>query len=152
MKKEFFKVKNHNWLIFVSLLLIIGIILWFWHEVVLKKCYWTNGKKWTKNPVFSGQYGFSKEKKIFTQVNKMKVNPCLLSLLGVRLGANYSSCYSIWTPKRKLTDKPALLMVTGKWEVGPNDWMQTGSNYSSVCFWLHLTSGMGSFKCFLPFV
>ena len=95
---------------------------WSFFEVGTKQCSNVTGQMEIneQRTLFSqDNKALQREKKIFTQVNKMKVNLWLLSLLGVRLGADGSLCYSVWTPKWKLTDSQTLLVVTERWEVGP---------------------------------
>lgn len=48
-----------------------------------------------KKPLFSQDNTNRKQNKTFIQVNKVKVNPWLLLLLGVRLGANCSCLFYV---------------------------------------------------------
>lgn len=62
-----------------------------------------------------------REKKIFTQVNKMKVNLWLLSPLGVRLGANYSCVILSGHPRGSLQ---ITRLVNSHWEAGGGSYDQ----------------------------
>lgn len=115
-------------------------ILWSWHKVVLKKCYWANGGKIVI---------FINKASLVKWIKEESTNDYCPILMGHLMSPFFLMLFYLDSQVEIYNTTSHIYVLRQVGGGSSFNQMQATLNYSNICFWLHLT-GSRCILCLTP--